>query len=93
MEENPKEYHFSFEINYLPMTLDIIRSYNNLNQTESETDENRQAREKIEASLDMIIEAFSNYISQFEQNATIDLHSDIDSLLSLFESHGLTDKK
>ena len=41
----------------------------------------------------MIIEAFSNYISQFEQNATIDLHSDIDSLLSLFESHGLTDKK
>ena len=93
MEENPKEYHFSFEINYLPMTLDIIRSYNNLNQTGAETDENRQAREKIEASLDTIIEAFSNYISQFEQNATIDLHSDIDSLLSLFESHGLTDKK
>ena len=93
MEENPKEYHFSFEINYLPMTLDIIRSYNNLNQTEAETAENRQAREKIEASLDTIIEAFNNYISQFEQNATIDLHSDIDSLLSLFESHGLTDKK
>lgn len=93
MQENPKEYHFSFEINYLPMTLDIIRSYNNLSQTETETGENKLAREKIEASFDTIIEAFGNYISQFEQNAAIDLHSDIDSLLSLFESHGLTDKK
>ena len=93
MQENPKEYHFSFEINYLPMTLDIIRSYNNLSQTETETGKNKLAKEKIEASFDTIIEAFGNYISQFEQNAAIDLHSDIDSLLSLFESHGLTDKK
>ncbi|WP_195267746.1 5-bromo-4-chloroindolyl phosphate hydrolysis family protein [Eubacterium sp. 1001713B170207_170306_E7] len=93
MTENPKEYHFSFEINYLPMTLDIVRSYNNLSQPAGETEENRQAREKIEASFDTIIEAFRNYISQFEQNTTIDLHSDIDSLLSLFESHGLTDRK
>lgn len=93
MEENPREYNFSFEINYLPMTLDIVRSYNALLQSPTETDENRQAREKIEASFDTIIEAFSNYIKQFEQNTTIDLHSDIDSLVSLFESHGLTDKK
>lgn len=83
---------FSFEVNYLPMTLSIVTKYQALNQASS-TDENSQrSKAKIEKSFDTIIEAFTNYTKQFDQSSTLDLYSDVDALTSLFESHGLTKK-
>lgn len=86
--KHPGEFYFDFELNYLPMLTNILKSYVQLPTTLSDTMMEAQ-RKRIENAFDSVITAFSNYQKNFNLQQSMEVYSEVDALEAMFKKNGL----
>ena len=91
VEKNPQK---AQEVNkfinhYLPITIKLINSYEELNNQVVQGDNIKNAKSEIEKSLELINEAFENLLDDLFEDVALDISTDISVLKTLFKQEGL----
>ena len=91
VEKNPEK---AQEVNkfidhYLPITIKLINSYEELNNQVIQGDNIKNAKIEIEKSIDLINKAFENLLDDLFEDVVLDISTDISVLKTLFKQEGL----
>ena len=91
VEKNPEK---AQEVNkfidhYLPITIKLINSYEELNNQVIQGDNIKNAKIEIEKSIDLINKAFENLLDDLFEDVVLDISTDIYVLKTLFKQEGL----
>lgn len=91
IEKNPKKVEEvnKFINHYLPITLKLINSYEELNNQVIQGDNIKNAKIEIEKSIDLINKAFENLLDDLFEDVVLDISTDISVLKTLFKQEGL----
>jgi len=77
---------------YLPTTLKLLKSYEMLEEQSYQGENIAASRKKIEAVLDMLIEAYEKQLDRLFHNDALDIATDIDVLETMMAGDGLSSK-
>ena len=91
VEKNPQK---AQEVNkfinhYLPITIKLINSYEELNNQVVQGDNIKNAKIEIEKSIELINKAFENLLDDLFEDVALDISTDISVLKTLFKQEGL----
>lgn len=91
VEKNPEK---AQEVNkfidhYLPITIKLINSYEELNAQSLQGENIQKAKIEIEESIDLINKAFENLLDDLFEDIRLDISTDISVLKTLFKQEGL----
>ena len=91
VEKNPQK---AQEVNkfinhYLPITIKLINSYEELNNQVVQGDNIKNAKSEIEKSIELINKAFENLLDDLFEDVALDISTDISVLKTLFKQEGL----
>ena len=91
VEKNPEK---AQEVNkfidhYLPITIKLINSYEELNNQVIQGDNIKNAKIEIEKTIDLINKAFENLLDDLFEDVVLDISTDISVLKTLFKQEGL----
>ena len=91
VEKNPQK---AQEVNkfinhYLPITIKLINSYEELNNQVVQGDNIKNAKIEIEKSIELINKAFENLLDDLFDDVALDISTDISVLKTLFKQEGL----
>ncbi len=75
---------------YMPTTLKLVETYEELDGQPSEGENIRKAKAEIEKTLDTINQAFENLFDSLFAHTAVDISSDISVLKTLLKQEGLT---
>lgn len=75
---------------YLPTTLKLVHVYTDFEQKNIDIHQVKKARNEIETTLDTIIEAFKQLLSELYQDTVMDVNADISVLKTMFAKDGLS---
>ena len=75
---------------YLPTTLKLVHVYTDFEQKNIDSHQVKKARNEIETTLDTIIEAFKQLLSELYQDTVMDVNADISVLKTMFAKDGLS---
>ena len=91
IEKNPKKVEEvnKFINHYLPITLKLINSYEELNAQSLQGENIQKAKIEIEESIDLINKAFENLLDDLFEDIRLDISTDISVLKTLFKQEGL----
>lgn len=92
VKKNPdreKDVHM-FMTYYLPTTLKLLESYSEIERVGVAGDNMRSAKDNIEKTLDLLVEAYKKLLDQLYQSENMDISSDIDVLEQMMKKDGLT---
>ena len=94
VEKNPQK---AQEVNkfinhYLPITIKLINSYEELNNQLVQGDNIKTAKIEIEKSIDLINNAFENLLDDLFEDVVLDISTDISVLKTLFKQEGLSEE-
>ena len=91
IEKNPKKVEEvnKFINHYLPITLKLINSYEELNSQALQGENIQKAKIEIEESIDLINKAFENLLDDLFEDIRLDISTDISVLKTLFKQEGL----
>ena len=94
VEKNPQK---AQEVNkfinhYLPITIKLINSYEELNNQLVQGDNIKTAKIEIEKSIDLINNAFENLLDDLYEDVVLDISTDISVLKTLFKQEGLSEE-
>ena len=91
IEKNPKKVEEvnKFINHYLPITLKLINSYEELNAQSLQGENIQKAKIEIEESIDLINKAFENLLDDLFEDIRVDISTDISVLKTLFKQEGL----
>ena len=91
-EEEPEliDDEYKFKDQYLPRTLNAIRSYKNLCAMGNLSSDEKNLKHQIESSLDTIETAFQQILKKITIDGVYDLSADVDALHTALEQEGLT---
>ena len=91
IEKNPKKVEEvnKFINHYLPITLKLINSYEELNAQSLQGENIQKANIEIEESIDLINKAFENLLDDLFEDIRLDISTDISVLKTLFKQEGL----
>lgn len=78
---------------YLPMTVKLLKAYEELDKQPVEGENIKTAKQEIENTLDTINEAFENLLDSFFRNTAWDVSTDISVLKTMLAQEGLTGNK
>ena len=94
VEKNPQkaEEVNKFINHYLPITIKLINSYEELNNQVIQGDNIKNAKSEIEKSLELINEAFENLLDDLFEDVALDISTDISVLKTLFKQEGLSEE-
>ena len=94
VEKNPqKAQEVSKFINhYLPITIKLINSYEELNNQVVQGDNIKNAKSEIEKSIELINKAFENLLDDLFEDVALDISTDISVLKTLFKQEGLSEE-
>ena len=94
IEKNPKKVEEvnKFINHYLPITLKLINSYEELNAQSLQGENIQKAKIEIEESIDLINKAFENLLDDLFEDIRLDISTDISVLKTLFKQEGLGDE-
>ena len=94
VEKNPQkaEEVNKFINHYLPITIKLINSYEELNNQVVQGDNIKNAKSEIEKSLELINEAFENLLDDLFEDVALDISTDISVLKTLFKQEGLSEE-
>ena len=88
IEKNPNK----FINHYLPITLKLINSYEELNSQALQGENIQKAKIEIEESIDLINKAFENLLDDLFEDIRLDISTDISVLKTLFKQEGLDEE-
>ena len=94
VEKNPQK---AQEVNkfinhYLPITIKLINSYEELNNQVVQGDNIKNAKIEIEKSIELINKAFENLLDDLFEDVALDISTDISVLKTLFKQEGLSEE-
>ena len=91
VEKNPKKIREvnKFINHYLPMTIKLVSSYEELNNQVVQSENIKNAKNEIEKSIDLINTAFENLLDDLFEDIALDISTDISVLKTLFKQEGL----
>lgn len=94
VEKNPQK---AQEVNkfinhYLPITIKLINSYEELNNQLVQGDNIKSAKIEIEKSIELINNAFENLLDDLFEDVVLDISTDISVLKTLFKQEGLSEE-
>ena len=91
IEKNPKKVEEvnKFINHYLPITLKLINSNEELNAQSLQGENIQKAKIEIEESIDLINKAFENLLDDLFEDIRLDISTDISVLKTLFKQEGL----
>ena len=94
VEKNPQK---AQEVNkfinhYLPITIKLINSYEELNNQVVQGDNIKNAKSEIEKSIELINKAFENLLDDLFEDVALDISTDISVLKTLFKQEGLSEE-
>ena len=94
VEKNPQK---AQEVNkfinhYLPITIKLINSYEELNNQLVQGENIKNAKSEIEKSIDLINSAFENLLDDLFEDVALDISTDISVLKTLFKQEGLSEE-
>lgn len=92
VKKNPdreKDVHL-FMTYYLPTTLKLLESYSEIERVGVAGDNMKSAKDNIEKTLDLLVEAYKKLLDQLYQSENMDISSDIDVLEQMMKKDGLT---
>ncbi len=94
VEKNPNKIQEvnKFINHYLPITIKLINSYEDLNKQVVQGDNIKNAKIEIENSIDLIEIAFENLLDDLFEDVVLDISTDISVLKTLFKQEGLTEE-
>lgn len=94
IEKNPKKVEEvnKFINHYLPITLKLINSYEELNSQALQGENIQKAKIEIEESIDLINKAFENLLDDLFEDIRLDISTDISVLKTLFKQEGLDEE-
>ena len=94
IEKNPKKVEEvnKFINHYLPITLKLINSYEELNAQSLQGENIQKAKIEIEESIDLINKAFENLLDDLFEDIRLDISTDISVLKTLFKQEGLDEE-
>ena len=94
IEKNPKKVEEvnKFINHYLPITLKLINSYEELNSRALQGENIQKAKIEIEESIDLINKAFENLLDDLFEDIRLDISTDISVLKTLFKQEGLDEE-
>ena len=94
IEKNPKKVEEvnKFINHYLPITLKLINSYEELNSQALQGENIQKAKTEIEESIDLINKAFENLLDDLFEDIRLDISTDISVLKTLFKQEGLDEE-
>ena len=75
---------------YMPTTLKLVQTYQELDAQPTEGENIRQSKAEIEKTLDTINLAYEKLLDSFFEDAAIDIRSDITVLETMLAQEGLT---
>lgn len=75
---------------YLPTTLKLLESYSEIERVGVAGDNMKSAKDNIEKTLDLLVEAYKKLLDQLYQSENMDISSDIDVLEQMMKKDGLT---
>lgn len=81
----------TFMTYYLPTTLKLLGSYSEIERVGVAGDNMKLAKENIEKTLDMLVEAFKRQLDMLYRSDSIDISSDIEVLEQMMRKDGLSD--
>ena len=87
--EREKDVHL-FMTYYLPTTLKLLESYSEIERVGVAGDNMKNAKDNIEKTLDLLVEAYKKLLDQLYQSENMDISSDIDVLEQMMKKDGLT---
>ena len=77
---------------YMPTTLKLVRTYQELDAQQVEGENIRRSKAEIEKTLDTINLAYEKLLDSFFEDAAMDISTDITVLETMFAQEGLTKK-
>ncbi len=77
---------------YMPTTLKLVRTYQELDAQQVEGENIRKSKAEIEKTLDTINLAYEKLLDSFFEDAAMDISTDITVLENMFAQEGLTKK-
>ena len=94
VEKNPQkaEEVNKFINHYLPITIKLINSYEELNNQVVQGDNIKNAKSEIEKSIELINKAFENLLDDLFEDVALDISTDISVLKTLFKQEGLSEE-
>ena len=94
VEKNPQkaEEVNKFINHYLPITIKLINSYEELNNQVVQGDNIKNAKIEIEKSIELINKAFENLLDDLFEDVALDISTDISVLKTLFKQEGLSEE-
>lgn len=94
IEKNPQkaEEVNKFINHYLPITIKLINSYEELNNQVIQGDNIKNAKIEIEKSIELINKAFENLLDDLFEDVALDISTDISVLKTLFKQEGLSEE-
>ena len=94
VEKNPQkaEEVNKFINHYLPITIKLINSYEELNNQGVQGDNIKNAKSEIEKSIELINKAFENLLDDLFEDVALDISTDISVLKTLFKQEGLSEE-
>ena len=94
IEKNPKKVEEvnKFINHYLPITLKLINSYEELKSQALQGENIQKAKIEIEESIDLINKAFENLLDDLFEDIRLDISTDISVLKTLFKQEGLDEE-
>ena len=94
VEKNPQKIQEvnKFINHYLPITIKLISSYEEMNRQVTKSENIENAKIEIEKSIHLINSAFENLLDDLFEDVAMDISTDISVLKTLFKQEGLTDE-
>lgn len=77
---------------YMPLTLKLVETYQELDQQQSAGENILSAKTEIEKTLDTVSYAFENLFDSLFEHTAVDISSDISVLKSMLRQEGLTEQ-
>ncbi|GFP74502.1 5-bromo-4-chloroindolyl phosphate hydrolysis family protein [Clostridium fungisolvens] len=92
VENNPKKLPAvsKFIRHYLPMTIKLISTYNELNDQAVQGENIKKSKVEIENTIDTVNDAFEKLLDDLFEDVALDISTDISVLQTLFTQEGLT---
>lgn len=76
---------------YLPMTIKLLKAYEELDQQPIQSDNIASSKKEIEETLDTLNKAFEKLLDNLFQDTVVDVSSDISVLQTMLAQEGLTE--
>ena len=74
---------------YMPTTIKLLNAYKELDSQPVEGENIRKSKQEIRDTVDTINSAYEKLLDSFFEESTMDIHSDISVLQTMFAQEGL----